>query len=292
MKKVVLSCFLIFSLLILSACGKIQNVQIDEDYIMLSISQNIDGSATQSIVFSVNSDFVRDNSKSIQEELKFKQNLIKNVEGIRNEFLLSFAVIYMQNPIEEYKINRGVLLSQVGYNADGDYVGFELTFTSLGAWQYYHSSNNSLENQEKTSKNHKISNIFFQKQESKGEFPFCSVLSDRNKIGDKYKDCYLKSSQGLSFENIITQNYKPDFVYDYSTYYSKFHSNAHSQFKGNDNKYHHVWVEDDLENCKLIELTIYSFSKGWWIFFALLICLTSMFIAIILLKFKEKKKQI
>ena len=54
---------------------------------MLSLEQNADGQTKQSIVFSVNSDFLRKNSKNVAEEVKFKQNLIKNVEELRNEFL-------------------------------------------------------------------------------------------------------------------------------------------------------------------------------------------------------------
>ena len=154
MKKIFLVFTSICCLFFLPSCSK-KEVTIQKNYIMLSISENIDGSATQSIVFGVNSDFLRQNSKNIQEEIVFKQKLIKNVEEIRNQFLFSFASIYLQNPIEKYKINQGVLLTQVGYNNEADYVGFEIKCTSLGAWQYYH---NLTASQEKQEKNH---NIFY-----------------------------------------------------------------------------------------------------------------------------------
>lgn len=287
MKKSILSILLVFTILFLGGCTQQKNVEISDNYIMLSIDQNTKGSTKQSIVFSVNSSFLRINSKNIAEELKFKQNLIKNVEELRNEFLFSFALIYMQNPIEEFKINQGVLLSQVGYNSQNDYVGFELTFTSLGAWQYYHSTNNS---QEKEEKNKKNGNIFFEKQYSEGIFPFSANINHDLKVGDKYKNCYLSALSGLSFENITVENYKPDYVYNYSTYYPKFHSNADIKFRAQDNKYHHVWIENNLNQTSNITLTNYIIYKGWWIFFTLLICLGGMVLAIIYVKKSQKSE--
>lgn len=274
MKKVILAFILIFSLSFLCGCGRKEEVKIDKNFIMLSIDQNVDGSAKQSVVFGVNSQFLRENSNNIQEELVFKQNLIKNVENLRNEFLFSFALVYMNNPIEEFKINKGVLLSQVGYSADGDYVGFEITFTSAGAWQYYHQSGDN------SNGGGKNGNIFYSKHESVGDFPFLSV-------GEKYKNAYLSAGKNLSFVNKIQENYKPEYVYNYSTYYSKFHSNADCEFRGNDKKYHHVWIEKDLTQTKEIKLSIYNIYKGWWIFFTLLVSLGGMTISIIYIKFKK-----
>lgn len=288
MKKYIIIILLIFPLLFLSACDK-REIKIDKNFIMLSIEQNANGTSKQSIVFGVNSDFLRENSKNIQEELQFKQNLLKNVENIRNEFLFSFALIYMQNPVEKYKINQGVVLSQVGYNADGDYIGFEISFTSLGAWQYYHPSNKSQENNQKNSKN---DNIFYKKQINMGNFPFSSSLSDGSNVGEKYKSCYISSAKGMSFENKIKDQYKPDFVYNYCTFYPKFHSNADVEFKGTNNQYYHIWLENDLKNCKNIELILVTIYKGWWIFFALLIPLGVMAITITVIKIKNKRLKV
>lgn len=289
MKKFALIFILIFSLSFLCGCNnQSQKAQISSNYIMLSISQNADGSSTQSVIFSVNSDFLRKNTNNLQEEFVFKQNLINQVENIRKEFLFSFALTYMANPNEEYKINKGVLLSQVGYNAENDYVGFEIIFTSLGAWQYYHTS--SSESQTQKDKNANNGNIFYSKVKSSGIFPFSSILNDNLKVGERYKNCYINASKGLLFENAITKDYNPNYVYNYSTYYSRFHSNADMQFKGSDNKYHHVWIEDDLNESKEVILSVITIKKGWWIFFALLISLVGMTIVIIHVKFIGKKK--
>lgn len=282
MKKIFLAFILIFSLSFLSGCGQTQSVKLDPNYIMLSISQNSNGSTNQAVVIGVNSDFLREHSKSVQEEMIFKQKLIKEVENIRNEFLFSFALTYMNNPKEEFKINQGVLLSQVGYNAEGDYIGFEITFTSSGAWQYYHQKSESSD--ENSEKNNKKGNIFFSKQQSEGVFPFAAVINDELKIGEKYKNCYLSASENLSFSEKIKENYKPDYVYNYSTIYPKFHSNADAQFKGSHNKYHHIWIEKDLNVCENIKLSVYVIYKGWWIFFALSVSLIGMTIAILIAK--------
>ena len=274
MKKLILAFILIFSLSFLCGCGQKTDLNIDKNFIMLSIEQNADGSSKQSVVFGVNSDFLRENLKNVQEELVFKQNLIKNVESLRYEFLFSFATVYINNPIEEYKINKGVLLSPVGYNADGDYVGFEITFTSAGAWQYYHQfGNNSASSGGK-------GNIFYSKKESVGSFPFVTV-------GEKYKNIYVSAAKELSFDSEISKSYMPDYVYNYSTYYSKFHSNADAEFRGNDNKYHHIWVENNLADCEQISLSVYVINKGWWILLTLLISLVGMIISIIYTKYKK-----
>ena len=288
MKKIFLTFILIFSLSFLGGCGKVNDVEIDKNYIMLSISQNANGTTNQSLAFGVNSDFLRQYSKSIQEEMIFKQNLIKEVETLRNEFLFSFALTYMNNPQEEYKINQGVLLSQVGYNADGDYIGFEITFTSSGAWQYYHP--NKENPNENSQKNSKKGNIFYSKQQSEGIFPFSAQINEELKVGEKYKNCYLSALKNLSFADKVKENYHPDFVYNYASPYSKFHSNAQLTFKGTDNNYHHVWIEESLEDCQNIKLNVYLIYKGWWIFFTLLISLFVMTIAIVTSHKKSKIK--
>lgn len=284
MKKLILTFILIFSLSFLCGCNNQEEVNVDKNFIMLSIQQNADGSAKQSVVFGVNSDFLRLHSKSVQEELIFKQNLVKQVEEIRKEFLFSFALTYMKKPVEEYKINQGVLLSQVGYNAEGDYVGFEVTFTSLGAWRYYHQIN------ENTQEAKGGGNIFYLKQVSEGEFPFSTLLGGKTSIGEKYKNCYISACQGLSFESVIKYQYKPDYVYNYATYYSRFHSNADAKFRGNDLKYHHVWIENDLNSCDNIKLSTYVIYKGWWILCVLVVALGAMAISIAYVKIKEKRK--
>lgn len=275
MKKIFLSFILIICCVFLCGCGQSKGIKIDDNFIMLTIDTNSDGSVKQSIVFGVNSPFLQENSQNLQEVFQFKQNLQKNIEEIRNEFLFSFALIYMNNPIEEYKINQGVLLSQVGYNQEGDYLGFEITFTSSGAWKYYHQT--SLGEEEKS--NNGRGNVFISVQSSKGDFPFGETLKE------KYKNIYLSSAKGFSFEGIVRESYNPDFVYNYCTYYPKFHSNATATFRGSDNKYHHVWI-----NGGQIVISVYIINKGWWIFFTLLVSLSLMTIAIILTKRKSRHR--
>lgn len=278
MKKLILAFILIFSLSFLCGCTQNKSIEIDKNFVMLSLEQKVDSSCKQSIVFGVNSPFIRENSKSLQEELSFKQNLIKNVDNLRNEFLFSFALIYMQNPIEEFKINQGVLLSQVGYNQEEDYIGFEITFTSSSSWQYYHQSNKDAEDSQKE----KQGNIFYQKHQNNGEFPFQNVA-------DKFKNIYISAGEGLSFAENLKNQYNPQYLYNYCTYYPKFHSNADVGFVDNNRIYHHLWIEKDMTNCKPITLTAYTIYKGWWILFTLIISLSIMTILIIYQKYKIRR---
>ena len=117
------------------------------DFIMLSLDFSSNGQIVQSIDFSLNNDWLNQNSKSVKESLDFKKNLTKQIETLRNEFLFSFALTYMNEPKEEYKINQGVLLSAVVYNEESQSIGFKIGFSGLGAWNYYHNATeNNTEN--------------------------------------------------------------------------------------------------------------------------------------------------
>ncbi len=313
MKKIVLIFILIFSLSFFCGCEKEKEVEIGDNFIMLSLEQSSKGGMLQSIRFSCNSEFLNEVSASMKEELEFRKNLIKEVEAIRNEFLFSYALKYVKNPIEQYKINQGVILTDVTYQSRGDYVGFDIIFTSTGAWNYYNSSlknegkpeenpdNSQDENQGENEDNlqkepSKVyqDNLFYKRIINKGTFPFSATIQVENEqkiVGQIYKDRFLCAAKGLSFEKKLIENYQPQYIYNYTTIYQKLKSDAQLQYYGSDNKYHHVWIVDEqnLNSQNAMTLSITMINKAWWIFFAMIIPLVTAFILILIIKIKNRK---
>ncbi len=292
MKKLFLSFILIFSLSFFCGCNKTSSPQIRDNYIMLSLEQSSNGGMTQSIRFGVDSKSINKMASSLKEEITFRRNLIEEVNEIRNEFLFSYAILYVKNPVEEYKINQGVILTDVCYNEKGDYVGFEMIFTSSGAWNYYHPSSSS--NDKEESKPKRGGNIFFTKSSSHGLFPFSAKINtgEEKLVGNVYKDRYLSSADGLSFESKLKDSYQPQFIYNYATYSQRLKTNGNLSYHGTDNKYHHVWIVDGdkLTSENQIEISLTIINKGWWLFFAVGIPLSACGISIFIVKFKQKRK--
>ncbi len=291
MKKLVLAIILIFSLSFFVGCQKQEKINISDNFIMVSLEQASNGGMVQSIRFSLNETMIKDISASLQEEVNFRRNLIKQVENIRNEFLFGYALKYVSNPIDEYKINQGVILTDVSYQSSGDFVGFEVVFTSSGAWNYYNFSEKT---DDEISQSKKYNgNIFMKKIVNKGIFPFSAQVKTekgQQMVGEIYKERYLSAAKGLSFEKKLGEIYDCQFIYNYGTMSQKLKSDAKLQYYGNDKKYHHVWIVDDdeLKTDNTMTLSITQINKGWWIFFALLIPVFTSAVTIIIIKFKNR----
>ncbi len=259
---------------------------IGEDFIVLSLDTSLNGRTVQSFNFSINSKRLNNLSASVKEEVDFKNNLKKQVEVIRNEFLFSFALVYLQNPIEEYKINQGVVLTPVAINSQTDTIGFQIVFATGGVWNYYHHTKVEQKINDKE-------NIFLNKIASEGIFPFSAEvkISEKQTItaGERYRQMYLASAQGLSFENALQAEYKPIFIYDYSSSNKKLRSNADMTYTDNAKHYHHVWAEENCQNADKTYLYFYNINKGVWLAFAIALPLLCMGIAIGVIKYKENK---
>ncbi len=255
--------------------------------ISLSLEVFASGQIVQSVDFSIWQEFLSQNAKSLKEEMEFKKGLQLQVEGIRNEFLFSVALKYLQNPIEEYKINQGVALSPVSLAEDGKTMGFKILFSGAGAWNYYHDITPSSSPQK--------GNIFINKLQSQGEFPFsASIQISENQtisVGERYKEKYIASAEGLSFSQKLKEEYSPIFVYTYSTFNQKLHSNADSTFVNANGNLSHSWQCQNLADGREISLCQYVINKGVWLIFAISIPLAGMAVAITVIKLREGKNK-
>lgn len=285
MKKVFVVLGVIFSLFLMVGCNDNQKIEVNNDYIMLSLAFSEEG-VKESITYSVNSDKIKKLSKD-NEYFDFLSNLVGEVEEIRKEFLFSLALKYLDNPNEEYKLNKGVVLTNTVYSSDSDCIGFNIVFTSLNAWNYYHQSEKTDDKTESTNKG----NLFYTKVQSSSIFPFSEKIKDEGQtIGERYRQRYLACAKGLSFEEKLN-DYKPDFIYNYSSIFSKLNSNANYKFSQN-NMYFHVWrvLYENLNQENNITFSIVTIGYGWWYLLLLVVVLFILAISLTIYFIKKRVK--
>lgn len=261
MKKIVLLVTLMFSLFLFSACTPTSTFSLEgKDYIALSLDISSNGKIVQSLDFSLGGGKLSALGEDRDKE-SFKQNLIKNVEQLRLEFLMNFSLVYVNNPVEDYKFNKGILFSAVTYDERQDSVGFDILFDSIASWNYYHNNSASQENGNKEL-------YLFKKNTSTGAFPFSAkqqIGEDESVyVGDRYADVYLSSAEGTAFAGRLEEEYKPLLVYNYSTFSSSLRSDADYKGKDNNGHSHHIWVVEqaELTGENIIRLTSYQVNVG------------------------------
>lgn len=289
MKKIVFIMILIFSLSFLTGCDNksIKNLNAN-DFIMLSLDISSNGRIVQSLDFSVNSERL-DSICSEEEKQKFISNLVVKVDELRSEFLLNYTILYIQNPNEEYKLNKGLVLTNATYNQESDSVGFNIIFTSIGSWNYYHSSTQSSNGKDENG------NIFLTKNQSVGSFPFSSKMKisedETIYVGDRYRLQYLSAGSGMTFVNQLENLYNPIYIYNYSTYYSRIHSDSDYKFTDANGHSHHVWTIDSQSLSADNKILIYSYTinAGYWYLFILIFSFIFALILLCILNYKKIK---
>ncbi len=267
----------------LAGCNlKKEVTPISGEYILLAVSNN-GSSICQSLRFGVDKEKMTEISSSLKEELEFRKSLKSKIETLRNEILLSFAILYLQNPVKEYRLNSGVILTNVAYDDKNSCFGFDVVFTSLAAWNYYHQS----EKEEG-----KKGGFFIDRQVSRGTFPFSVKMKEENIfVGERYKNVFLSALSGFSFEEKLKNEYSPQYLYLYSTPYGKIKSDATYTYRGKENLYHHLWVKEDLKENDTILLKVTSINYGMWILMVLVLSLTGMAIGIIIVITHSRRKK-
>ena len=254
---------MIFSLSFFCGC-KSESISIPKQSIVSRLTFSQTGEITQSLSFGVDSDYIKSISKK-GEDIIFTNNLVRQVDSVRQKFLLSFALVYLNNPIESLKIGQGVKLTLTSYKTQSDEVSFEMIFASNYAFQYYHNALSDEANQNPLP-------FLIKKQSSTSAFPFASLSANGEMVANDHKNLYLSASKGLSFENTLQESYSPSFVYNYCTFSNKIKSDADCVFVDNAGFYNHVWIVDfsSIENAK-ITLYYYQINKGNWLMLALVV---------------------
>lgn len=279
MKKIFLIGLCLCSLFLFTSCKSSEQAKPLKDYIALSCYLE-ENRVETNIEFGY--DGQRFQKRPTSEVVKFKKRLKENIETLRNEFLLSFAIKFSQNPIDEFAINKGVFLSQVV--CEGDNVGFNIIYSSIASWRYYNSSS-------------KEGNLdkgvtFIKKIENCGVFPFAGLMSNGKRLGEKYKQAYSSALKGLTFETIEKREYDPYFIYDYATYSSRLKSDCQI-YKHSNGLYHNIWIKsgEKYKNAT-IKLWQYEINYGSWQLIAILICIIPCGVYIYIQNQKEKQAKL
>lgn len=272
---------LMFSLSFFCSCDSRQ-FSLPQNYIFSGLNFAKDGQITQTIGVGVNSAYLDKNSM-MGESVQFKSNLVQQLGILRQKFLVNYAVVYLQNPLEEYKIGSGVKLSDVTYKEECDMVSFDICFASSRAWKYYHSP------LQETSDKAKMP-AFVAKIANKSLFPFAAQDASGQMVATGYKSLYLKASEGLSFEGELKKAYSPTYVYQYSTYLKSIKSNAVYKTRDSQGQYCHLWVAEEAALDKTYT-TIYYYlvNYGNWLLLIVLVPSMALVIYLITIKIKEKK---
>lgn len=277
---VALALFFVFPLFF-NGCSPQNEFSCGEDYIFLAVGMTSDGKMKQELSFSLNSERLSEYLTK-KEEVDFKKSLCENIGGLRNQLLLSFALVYMANPVEEFKIGRGLILSDVTIDDENDCAGFVITFSSLASWKYYHGS---------SQKEQQENGIYLiRKNSSSGQFPFSACVKngeDEILLGEKYKNVYLDALKLADKSKEVKALYNPNFIYDYFSPFSHLHSNCDYNFN-KDGIYHNVWLveNNNLSQDNTISLYSYSINYGLWYLSALIVTLLPCGVILIL---KHKK---
>lgn len=275
MKKCLVFIVLIFSLFCFVGCDKKDNIEIQKNYIMIATRTSREGEVVQEISYGINLPLIKSLSKNKEEEISFISTLTTKLKKLRENYLFKFALKYLENPVDEYKINKGVKLTEAVYSSNTDSIGFKIIF-SKGAFSYYNKSQNESEKETKK-------NLYINKDESNSTFIFSEEDSEYGNVGERFKQDYLSSAKGLSFEEELKNKYNPDFIYGYVTPYSQIKSNCNYFTKYNDDFYHFWVVKNNfLINKNTIKIWVLQINYGFWYITILASVLIPLFIGLII----------
>ena len=162
--------------------------------------------------------------------------------------------------------------------------GFNIIFKSFDAWRFYHSNGQEQEKNDNGT-------IFIKKNVSQSEFIFSSKTIEGEMVGEKYKDIFITSANGLSFENKM-QDYQPDFVYSYSSPYHNLRSNSDIKFSNSGSSYH-VWKveEKNLGKDNDIKIWYSEINYGLWYIVVLAIVLVPTGSLLLIFHIKSRRKR-
>jgi len=279
----------ICSLITFSACR--EEVILPSSAITLGMRMDNDGSITQELDFSFQTEKLKQLNVKANLIEECKGNLLSAVNIFRNEFYLTLLVTYSLNPNPLYKISEAVIVSQTCYYEKSDSIGFVIEYKDYNTWQFYQNGgkeNNNIEESVKPQIK------FFTQTSSQGKFPFALdfTQADESKttIGERYLKAY-KNAYNLTLPNQIVSSLEiPSFVYDYATPFANLDSNADLKVQSN-HLYHNVWIKD-INNFKdaTIKLTSTVIYTGWWYLSLLLSVILIFGITLLIAKLVKIKR--
>ena len=250
---------------------------MSNEFILLSLAISEDGIINQSLQFSVGSKKLESAGADKTEIEEFKLRLVKEIKTFRDEFYLSFLLQYASNPQPEFQIGKALVVTEPTYTTKTDTIGFNLLFSSLEAWNFFHkTSGDGATNSEQTNYGFMITSG------QSSLFPFSALQNDLM-VGQRYAGAYKNALGNIKLD------YNPDLVYDYATFSRSIKSD--SNYAVDSELYHHIWIKkiDELENAK-IKLYLSVPNAPLWYLALLGTVAAGMAIALIAIKSRQKSK--
>lgn len=241
--KILLSGFFLCGILAtFSACS--EKVVFPDTSITLGMALTQDGKMTQELGFSFQSQKLKSLGVSQSAVQEIKNNMISSINTLRNEFYISYLVKYSLTPNPQFKIGEAILVSDTFYSQESDMIMFVIEYKDFATWQFYNSSNNNSEPDEKISS----SIEYINKTSSSSSFPFSANFTKQNgekiTVGERYLSIYRNVYNLTLPNNICSQLETPSFVYDYATPFSNIRSNAEICLQTG-GLYHNIWIKDE-----------------------------------------------
>ena len=266
--------------------------------ISLVMALNKDGSVMQEIDFSLQSERMTEIGVTLKHQLEVRQNFMSAVNSLRNEFYLSFLLIYTLAPNPQFQISSSVAVGDVYYDSASDVIGFKIVYRSIAAYSYFQGATlNSGGGDDKTNAEllgKEVLPKFFERASNTGKFPFAGKYTDKTgnviTVGERYlniyKNCFNITLGNSICEKLIT----PSFVYDYATPFANLRSNADIVLSSG-GKYHNIWIRDE-SNFKQAEVILTStvVYSGWWYLSLLVVIILVLAIITAIIKIKNRVK--
>ena len=266
---------------------------ISDNYIMISQGVLPSGKVVREFDFSLNSPMLSRLGMSDIEIGKCKDALVEKVNLFREEFVLSFTLIYKdaQNKQPNFALGNDLIVSATEYNSELDNVTFKISYNTQEVWKFYSQSDNKNDNQ---TQNDSTKIEFITTQNASSKFPFAQEVNTINgkiTVAERYKKAYLSAFEASSIYEKVKKEYNPDFVYNYASPYNKINSNADIKFVDSQNLYHHVWKANQNQMPeKEVNLSISEANREWWYLTALVATIVGTAITLAIAYFIKRKK--
>ena len=289
MKKAVLTILIVFIILFgvtSSSCR--EEVTLPSSAISLCLSTQTDGKITQEITFSLQSEKLK--SLDVKDNLirEVKNNFLSALNSLKNEFYLSFLLVYSLTADENFKIGDCIKIVGPYLDEETDLAGFDIIFSSLEAFQYYQTGKRA---EDDTLLGKSIPIKFYSHAESESKFPFAGEFTNKMgtkmTVGERYLQIYHTCLNRTLPEELCSKLDTPSFVYDYATPYSNLRTNADLVLQVGQ-IYHNVWIKNQ-SNFKdaVIKLSSTVVYSCWWYLSVLVIAILVLGIGLLIIKFKK-----
>ena len=260
-------------------CSNKQPLSSDSLFLQTKISSA--GGVCQSLGFPTFREELLQSYEESQVESYLKKLKNEIEQKVYNAYFIKYALIYLQQPVEKYKIGGDVVQFSPPF-VDGERVVISFNFLTQDAWRFY--------NKQKGSGLNSKDDAFISTLKTRGVFPFNQKTETGDYQGEYYSNL-VKDCIGKSFPKFNISLLEFEFEYRYETPYLRLHSNADNVVSTEEGKLHSWSISEKcLNQDKTIEIWIKEANRGWWYLLALIAMIVVSVAIFVILSIKGKKR--